>query len=184
MEFRLPERIRDEYDEMGEYRIYKGKRRYRSTMYEKMAFKWVEENMRCPDCQGSLMQRPWSRTWRREFGNVICQGCGKEFTLVSSIVPMLGTVRMPSYLKLLQAIEEKNLPDFILLTYERDSLDIRYLMYLMGDTLTPEFIRPGWRPIEDDEHDIWCDIEAGRLNYVRGGAALAQLYPEPDEEGE
>lgn len=185
MEFRLPERIRHEYDEQGNFRLRRGKRWYPSRMYQEMSFKWVRENLMCPDCGGELRERRWERNRHNDLGNIICQDCGKELTLVSSNIPSLGRVRMPSYLRLLRAIEQQELPDFILLTYDKDSLDIRYLLYLKGAGLTAEFIHPGWRSVADDEHDIWCDIETGRLNAMPGSTALLQLYPEEnDQDGE
>lgn len=181
IDFTLPERIRDEYDAAGKYRMYRGKRRYSSSMYEKMAFEWARDNLHCPECGGSLVPRRWARNGSRELGNVTCEGCGKRVTFVADNLPMLGTVRMSSYLRLIHAIEEKSLPDFVLLSYDKESLAIKHLLYLRGDAVTPAFVRPGWRPVEDDGHDIWCDIEAGRLNALSNGTAMTMIYPAPDE---
>lgn len=186
VDFSLPEHIRNEYDERGDYRIHKGRRWYSSHMYEKMSFEWARDNLYCPDCGGPLLPRRWAKNGSRELGNVTCEGCGKEVTFIADNMPMLGTVRMSSYLRLLQAIEEKRLPDFVLLTYDKPSLDIVSLLYLRGYAVTPEFVRPGWRPADEiaASRDIWCDLEVGRLNFMSDGTAMTVVHPKHDGDGD
>lgn len=176
IDWALPRHIREEYDAEGKFRTHKGRRWYPAQMYQRMSFEWVEENLCCPDCGGRLCLRPRARNGSRELGNVTCGGCGKTLTLVVSIVPATGLVRMSSYLGLLRAIEEKSLPDFVLLTYDKDSLGVTCLLYLRGYAVTPEFVRPGWRSQEEKDagRDIWCDIVIGALGQ-HAGEALVNL---------
>lgn len=123
---------------------------------------WVEKNLYCPNCSnGSLSKFPNNQP----VADFFCPNCLNQFELKSSLSSPRKQIMDGAYSKMIQRINSKSNPDFLLMVYDQANLLVRDLIIFPKQFFTPGIIaeraplspnarRAGW---------IGCNIEISKI---------------------
>ena len=138
---------------------------------------WFEKNMYCPRC-GNIHINHFENN--RPVADFYCPNCGNEYELKSKNGSLGHKVNDGAYETMIERITSNNNPDFFFMSYSRNQLKVKELVFIPKHFFVPDIIekrkplattakRAGW---------IGCNIvidkipEQGRISIVSNGKVL------------
>lgn len=138
---------------------------------------WVSKYMYCPRC-GSLHIKHFENN--RPVADFFCPSCHNEYELKSKNGVLGSKINAGAYKTMLQRITSNNNPDFLFLSYSREKMQVRDLIFIPKHFFVPDIIekrnplpstarRAGW---------VGCNILfekipiQGRISIISNGAIL------------
>ncbi len=176
MNLELDPAIRADFDERGKYVDRRNRRVYQPNMYHRAVEEWVRKELPCPRCGVIALEEPRRRrkSWR-DFVNLACCSCGREYLLLKRCIPMRDTAPCPIYRALIERVEAGDAPDVICVACDRDAYQISDVFVVPGCMLDPAFISPGVQPDPTADYDTWSNILIGRMVHELGKEAVVDI---------
>lgn len=138
---------------------------------------WVEKQMFCPRCGRERISRFPDN---RPVADFYCPSCHAEYELKSKNGPLGGKINDGAYETMIQRITADNNPDFLAMSYSRETLQVRDLFFIPKFFFVPDIIekRKPLSPTARRAGWTGCSIlmeripEQGKIPLVLNGIAI------------
>lgn len=98
---------------------------------------WVLENMYCPRCGNSYIEKYENN---RPVADFFCPRCHNEYELKSKIGSLSHKINDGAYSTMIERITSNNNPDFFFMNYSKSELEVKDFMLIPKHFFTPTII--------------------------------------------
>lgn len=140
---------------------------------------WAEENLYCPVCGNSSVRHFPNN---REVADFFCPACGEQYELKSKNGPLTAKVPDGAYDTFVRRIQESTNPDFLFMSYRRETLLVHNLVFVPKFFFVPDIAEKRKPLPQQAKRHGWvgCNTlfgripEQGRISLVREGEPVAR----------